>query len=168
MDLTPYISSLREDLTATAAAGDEHTRKAAETLSGALEPAMRLTLMTALSDLAAEVSAQLEHHEVDVRLRGRDVRVVVSPSGPPQAGAAPNSAPFSEGTQQGDISRMTLRLLDQLKSKAEDAAAAQGVSLNTYVSQALQSALQGTGPWTPYRPHNRQEGEQHQQEGEPD
>jgi DNA-binding NarL/FixJ family response regulator len=57
MDLTPYIANLREDLANTAAAGDEQTRRAAALLSSALEPAVRLTLMNALADLAAEVTA---------------------------------------------------------------------------------------------------------------
>ena len=38
---------------------------------------------------------------------------------------------------------MTLRLFEQLKSQAEQAAAPQGVSLNTFVSQAVQGALSG-------------------------
>jgi hypothetical protein len=41
----------------------------------------------------------------------------------------------------GDISRITLRLVEQIKAQAERAAAAQGVSLNTFVSQAVQGAL---------------------------
>ena len=47
--------------------------------------------------------------------------------------------------ETGDMSRMTLRLFEQLKSKAEQAAAAQGVSLNTFVQQAVQGALHGRG-----------------------
>ncbi|MBA0126157.1 toxin-antitoxin system HicB family antitoxin [Haloechinothrix sp. YIM 98757] len=169
MDLGPYIDTLREDLTATAAAGDDHARRVAATLAGALEPSVRLALMNALSDLAAEVTAQLDEHVVDVRLDGRDVRVVVtSPTGTAgatdttgttgTAGAADGArsasaagygashgGPFTGAAglgDGGDISRMTLRLLDQIKGKAEEAAAAQGVSLNTYVSRAVQSAVQ--------------------------
>lgn len=41
---------------------------------------------------------------------------------------------------------MTLRLIDQMKTQAERAAAEQGVSLNTWVSQAVASALRGE-PW---------------------
>jgi hypothetical protein len=41
---------------------------------------------------------------------------------------------------------MTLRLIDQLKAQAERAAAEQGVSLNTWVSQAVAGALRGE-PW---------------------
>jgi hypothetical protein len=41
----------------------------------------------------------------------------------------------------GDISRITVRLLEELKTKAEEVAAARGVSLNSFVSQAVQGAL---------------------------
>ena len=77
MDLSPYLNSLREDLNAAASAGDENTKRAAAVLSAALEPAARLAIMSALSDLADEVTAQLDNTVVDVRLSGRDVRVVV-------------------------------------------------------------------------------------------
>ena len=158
MDLTPYISQLREDLTAAASAGDEQTRHTAVVLGAALEPAARLAIMSALSDLAAEVTAALDDRVVEVRLDGRDVRVAVgsatddahstthsashSGSGPHADGPPPPSdSPF--GDAGGDIRRMTLRLIDQVKSQAERAAAEQGVSLNTWVSQAVAGALRG-------------------------
>ncbi|MGH3916483.1 MAG: toxin-antitoxin system HicB family antitoxin [Pseudonocardiaceae bacterium] len=148
MDLTPYISRLREDLTAAASAGDEQTRHTAAVLGAALEPAARLTIMNALSDLAAEVTAALDDRVVEVRLDGRDVRVAVSAAADPEPDpgtAPPRSAPGAASFSDvgGDISRMTLRLLDQLKGQAERAAAQQGVSLNTWVSQAVQGALRG-------------------------
>jgi len=140
MDLTPYIANLREDLANTASAGDEQTRRAAALLSSALEPAVRLTLMNALADLAAEVTAALPGQVVDVRLNGRDVRVVVT--GAEETSRAeertPPPPPLVDG---GDISRITLRLVEQIKGQAEKAAAAQGVSLNTFVAQAVQGAL---------------------------
>lgn len=145
MDLTPYVARLREDLSTAASAGDEHMQRAAAALSATLEPAVRLTLMTALSDLAAEITAQLPEHVVEVRLDGRDLGVVVtetareSPADP--GDTPPRSTP--PPADSGDISRMTLRLFEQLKSQAEQAAAAQGVSLNTFVSQAVQGALRG-------------------------
>ncbi|HEU0086386.1 MAG TPA: toxin-antitoxin system HicB family antitoxin [Pseudonocardiaceae bacterium] len=148
MDLTPYINQLREDLTAAASAGDEQTRQTAALLGAALEPAARLTIMNALADLAAEVTATLDDRVVEVRLDGRDVRVAVSttthpgPESDPAPPTGPSGAnPFAD--LGGDISRMTVRLVDQIKSQAERAAAAQGVSLNTFVSQAVQNALRG-------------------------
>ncbi|MGH3773726.1 MAG: toxin-antitoxin system HicB family antitoxin [Pseudonocardiaceae bacterium] len=145
MDLTPYISQLREDLTAAASAGDEQTRHTAAALGVALEPAARLAIMNALSDLAAEVTMALADRVVEVRLDGRDVRVAVSsPSEPEPGPSEPGAAPFSDAG--GDIRRMTLRLIDQVKTQAERAAAEQGVSLNTWVSQAVAGALRGE-PW---------------------
>jgi hypothetical protein len=143
MDLTPYITNLREDLAATASAGDEGTRRAAALLSGALEPAVRLTLMNVLADVAAEVTASLTDQVVEVRLDGRDVRVVVTGATSPEPAREPREAPAPPPPllDGGDISRMTLRLVEQIKGQAEQAAAAQGVSLNTFVSQAVQGAL---------------------------
>lgn len=153
MDLTPYVTRLREDLAAGASAGDEQTRQIAGMLGAALEPAARLAIMNALSDLAAEVTATLEDRVVELRLDGRDVRVAVhrqdsGPSAPPPPAEPFASGPFPEG---GDVSRITLRLIDQLKGQAERAAAQQGVSLNAWVSQAVQGALADRlgagGPW---------------------
>jgi len=93
-------------------------------------------------EIAAEVTASLNDHVVDVRLVGRDVQVVVTDTAPPRE-SANDDAPPPPPNGTGDISRMTLRLVEQLKSKAEQAAAAQGVSLNTFVQQAVSGALHG-------------------------
>lgn len=153
MDLSPYIDQLRQDLHSAASAGDEQTRQAATVLSGAIEPAVRLAVMNALSDLAAEVTTQLDGQVVDIRLDGRDVRVVVSGGhrAPPAEEEVEPPPPPPSG-DAGDISRITLRLLDQLKGQAERAAAEQGVSLNTWVSQAVQGALRGE-PWNQGNQH---------------
>ncbi len=151
MDLSQYVSRLREDLTSAAAAGDEQTRRTAALLAAAMEPAARLTVMNALADLAAEVTSALGDRAVEVRLDGRDVRVAVSvapdthsdPAGEPEPEPA-DPPPFRPGVDAGDISRITLRLVEQIKSQAEQAAAAQGVSLNSWMAQAVQGALAGT------------------------
>jgi len=65
-------------------------------------------------------------------------------------GQAPDTEPAAERhgppppiVDGGDISRMTLRMVEQIKAQAEQAASAQGVSLNTFISQAVQGALHG-------------------------
>ncbi|WP_433799206.1 toxin-antitoxin system HicB family antitoxin [Actinomycetospora sp. CA-084318] len=192
MDLTPYVTALRDDLAAAASVGDEQTARAGTALAAALEPAVRLALQTALSDLTAEISDKLDDRTVSLRLRGREVEVVVDGSGPagadgPAAGffAGPSSSPFAgpggsfprpgdvpgaagRGADMGDISRMTLRLVDQIKGQAEQAAAAQGMSLNSWISQAVQGALRDNlgrhgqrrweGSWDPQRRSGEQAG----------
>ena len=148
MDLSQYVTRLREDLASAAAAGDEQTQRTAALLGAAIEPAARLALMNALSDLAAEVTAALDDRVVEVRLDGRDVRVSVGPDTTAEPDPEPAETPpfrgFS-GADAGDISRITLRLVEQIKNQAEQAAAAQGVSLNSWVAQAVQGALSGHG-----------------------
>jgi uncharacterized protein (DUF1778 family) len=149
MDVTPYVASLREDLLAAAAAGDEQTRRTAALLAAAIEPAARLSLMHAMADLAGEVTEALDDgRTVEVRLDGRQVRIAVTDPGRPvdeePAAAPPFSSPFSTDSAAGDVSRITLRLMEQLKSNAEQAASAQGLSLNSWISQAVQGALHGS------------------------
>ncbi|MHA6793340.1 toxin-antitoxin system HicB family antitoxin [Pseudonocardia bannensis] len=146
MDVSQYVARLREDLSSAAAAGDEQTRRTAALLGAAIEPAARLAIMNALADLAAEVTAALGDRVVEVRLDGRDVRVAVSPDASAEHEAPepqPTFTPPTGGPDAGDISRITLRLVEQIKSQAEQAAAAQGVSLNSWVAQAVQGALSG-------------------------
>lgn len=141
MDLTPYVASLREDLLASAAAGDEQTRRTAALLVGAIEPAARLALLHALSDMAAEVTDALgDGHSVEVRLDGRQARIAVSEP-PHDDQPDPVLPPNLGGDMAGDVSRITLRLVEQLKNHAEQAASSQGVSLNSWIAQAVQGAL---------------------------
>lgn len=149
MDLSKYVSQLREDFSSAAAAGDEQTQRTAALLGAAIEPAARLALMSALSDLAAEVTEALGDRTVEVRLDGRDVRVSVdadaTPAEEPFERVGSGGNPFVGGPDAGDISRITLRLVEQIKSQAEQAASAQGMSLNSWVAQAVQGALAGRG-----------------------
>lgn len=174
MDLTPYTQSLRDDLITAASVGDEDARRAAVLLAGAIEPAARLAIMTALSDLAAEVTGALHDITVELKLDGRDVRVAVTehvapePVGPrpdylrkpsgPDPGSASDQAP-ADGSgdspedlkravqdASGELSRTTVRLFNELKSQAERAAAEQGVSLNTYISRAVSDSVRSAVP----------------------
>ncbi len=154
MDLTPYTQSLRDDMLAAASVGDEHTRRAAALLSTALEPAARLAIMNALSDLAAEITGSLDGTTVDLRLDGRELRVSVTHHEAPPSADWPRetagSAAGDDGLGQamrdagGELSRTTLRLVNELKSQAEQAATAQGVSLNTYIQRAVSDAVRSS------------------------
>ncbi len=160
MDLTPYIRSLREDLLAAAAIGDQETRRAAALLGAAIEPAGRLAIMNALSDLAAEVTGALDRHVVEIKVDGRDVRVTVSDRSGRPAGASdqdPEDEPahhhmhaddLRRAMQEagGELSRTTVRLFNDLKSQAEQAATEQGVSLNTYISRAVSDSVRTAVP----------------------
>ncbi|MGY4100651.1 toxin-antitoxin system HicB family antitoxin [Nocardia sp. R16R-3T] len=135
MDLNKYTARLREDLIAAAALGDEKTQATAAALAAATESSARLALLAALSDLAAEVSTALGDRTVHVSVAGTDATVDVRKNP-----TTDHEHPTIE-EMTGDISRVTLRMVEQLKAKAEEAAAASGVSLNSWLSSAVSGAL---------------------------
>jgi hypothetical protein len=142
MDLTPYLDSLRRDLLAAAEAAGPETRQAAERLTFALDPAARLALMEAISQAAAEITAEMPTGGVDVRLTGRDLDFVVQ-GGVPAAPAppAPPLPPTSEESdEEGAVARITLRMPESVKARAEELAAASGHSLNTWLVNVVRAA----------------------------
>lgn len=128
MQLDGHIQALREDLAHVAAVGDESTARAADLLALALESALGRRLQEALGEAALELSEQLERGRVEVRLAGSDPEFVYVDDAKPETGP-----PIDEALS----ARITLRLPDSLKSRLEAAAGASGVSLNTWLVQAL-------------------------------
>jgi HicB family len=141
VDLSPHVTSIEDSLLAAAAAGDDGTRRTAAALATALEPAARLAIMNALAEAAADISDSLGDWVVEVRLDGGDVRVVVSPVIDTDGEASDEAAQLSGAS--GALTRVTLRLPDELKTEAERAAAMNGISLNTWLSRAVREALRG-------------------------
>ena len=145
MDLSSYVESLRADVTAAAAVGGSDVTRAAELVADALDPALRLVLLDVLTDAANEVTAALDGATVDVRLRGREPELVVTqdavfhPPVPPTP-PLPPVPPLPPGEEEG-MSRLTLRLPDGLKNRAEQAAAAEGLSVNNWLVRAVTRAL---------------------------
>ncbi len=141
MDITPYVDSLRRDLVAAAEAGGDDIKQAAERLLLALDPAARLALMEAISQAAAEITAELPSGGVDVRLAGRELDFVVhvaTPSAPPAPPAPPT--PPAEETDEGGLARITLRIPESVKTRAEEKAARAGDSLNTWLVKVVRMA----------------------------
>ncbi len=139
MDITPYVENLRRDLLAAAEAAGPDARAAAERLSFALDPAARLALMEAVSQAAAEITAEMPEGGVDVRLDGRDLAFLVH-----QAPSAPTSAPApaveDDLEDEGAVARVTLRIPESVKAKAEEMANRSGHSLNTWLVNVVRAA----------------------------
>lgn len=159
MDLTPYVENLRRELAVAAEAGGDEAVALAERLTLPLDSATRLTLLEALSDAAAEITADLAPGSVDVRLRGRDPEFVINaPPAEPlttETMVEPPSEPIAaHETDDGATARLTLRLPEQLKPQVETAAGAAGVSVNAWLVRAVAAALR---PDT-HTPHIQQRG----------
>jgi len=149
MDLTPYVTALQNDLAVAAEAGGPEARAVAERLTAPLDSAVRLALLDALSAAANEITRDLAPGSVDLRLRGREPGFVVTPPPAPPAPpafdepAAPAEAPSTRpaDVEDGPMTRINLRLSQDLKDRVEDAARAAGLSVNAWLVRAATAAL---------------------------
>lgn len=166
MDLRQVTRSVQEQLATTAAVADEPTRRAAELLSVSLDPAVRLALQDAIGQVAAEVSAEIAPGRVDLTLRGGELEIRVvppaaatadampappgppMPPGPPATPAPPAPpapgvpAPSAAEEPEAGSSRVSFRPPQHLKSRLEQAAEAEGLSMNAYLVRALTAHLE--------------------------
>jgi hypothetical protein len=132
MQIDGYIQALREDLVRVASLGDETTSRAAELLSVAIEASLARRLQDVLAEAALELNAQLDAAHVEVRIAGRDPELVLVR----EDGSVP------EAVDEAFSARITLRLPESLKQRVESAAAREGASVNTWLVQALQRAVE--------------------------
>ncbi|WP_406198838.1 hypothetical protein OH807_15405 [Kitasatospora sp. NBC_01560] len=162
MDLTPYVDNLRHELAVAAGAGGEEARALAERLTLPLESAARLTLLNALSAAMGEVTRDLAPGSVDVRLRGLDPEFVVTAppssesfhdSGEQVPSMAPSVVPSMPSTasavpesEDGNTARINFRLPAHLKTRVEEAAGQEGLSVNAWLVRAVAAALEPGEP----------------------
>ena len=136
MQIDGTIQALREDLVRVAALGDENTSRAAELLSVAIESSLGRRLQDALAEAALELNDQLESSHVELRVAGRDLQLVLVR----EDGTTPEAA------DEAFSARITLRLPESLKQRIETSAAREGASVNTWLVQALQRAVESRRP----------------------
>lgn len=145
MDLNPYVDDLRHHLDVAASAGGDDAREIAKRLVAPLESATRLVLLEALSAAAAEITRELAPGSVDVLLRGRDPQFAVTPAPTEQSFDDRRDGPDTAlspppDSEDGNTSRLTLRLSEQLKVQIETAAGQAGMSVNSWLVRTAASA----------------------------
>ncbi len=138
MQLDEYVRQVHDQLRASAALGDERTAQIAGALAGSADSAVRLAILAAVSDAAADITAALlDAHggpAVTVVLDGDEIRVDVSSPAPSGASQPP--------PDDGDATaRISLRLSEKLKADVEHAAGSDSVSVNTWLVRAAGAAL---------------------------
>jgi hypothetical protein len=151
MDLGLYVEQLQRQLAVAAEAGGKEAQVVAERLAAPLDAAIRLTLQDALATAAEEITTDLAPGSVELRLRGRELEFVVTP--PPAESSVladaeddnPQYLPPVEA-DEGAMSRINLRLPDQLKARVEQAAVREGLSVNAWLVRAAAAALDRGGP----------------------
>ena len=145
MDLQPYIETIQQQLLQAAAAGSDEARALAERLVAPLEAATRLALQDALGAAVDEITCELAPGSVEVRLRGREPEFVVSLPPPEPPPGEEDVRPAGLGPLEGDegaTARINLRLPEHLKARVDEAAASEGLSINTWLVRATGAALE--------------------------
>ena len=150
MELETYVSKLSEQLAVAASAGGEEALSLAQRLTAALDSAVRLTLLDALSAAAAEITSELAPGSVELRLRGSEPEFVVTvplaetvgeqTDGRELTGGRATSA-AATAAGEGGTARINLRLPDQLKSQVEQSADRGGLSINAWLVRAVAAAV---------------------------
>jgi hypothetical protein len=147
MDLRPYVESIQRQLEAAAETGGDEARALAERLIAPLDSAIRLALQDALTAAAEEITVDLAPGSVELRLRARDIEFVVTaaPAEDPSAETsdAGAMAPRSEEADEGGMSRINLRLPEQLKVRVERAASGEALSVNAWLVRAAAARVEG-------------------------
>ena len=151
VDITGYVEQLRADLQAAAAAGDASMVQAAERLATALDAAVRMALLEALSDAADEITSSLDGAVVEVRLRGREPELIVTAAATAEPAFPPPAPGTPDREDDAPTARITLRLPDALKGRAEAAAGRARQSLNTWLVEAIRAATDATPAPRPRR-----------------
>jgi HicB family len=149
MDLSQYAEALRRELTAITRFAGEDIARTAEMLSESLDASVRLALLDVLSAAAEEITASLDGAIIDLRLAGTQPEFVVTFTEHEHAAGAAAPGAAGEAADEAGTARITLRLPESVKSQVEAQAAADGLSVNTWLVHAIKRALEpqsGRGP----------------------
>ncbi|WP_020525114.1 hypothetical protein [Catelliglobosispora koreensis] len=147
MDLKPYVDSVRAELMIAAAAGGDDARALAERLVAPLESAIRLTLLSALSNAADEITRELAPGSVDLRLRGLDPSFVVALPQAEQWDEEPRGATMAPPVdEEGATARINFRPPEHLKARIDEAAGREGLSVNAWLVRAVSGVLNNVRP----------------------
>jgi hypothetical protein len=146
-----YVDRIRRELAVAAEAGGPDAVALAERLTAPLASGFQLALLDALSRAADEITRDLAPGSVELRLRaGEPSFAVTTPTvEPTTAPVAPSLAPTTapeesdDGPAEGEgaTARINFRVPEPLKARIEEAAAAQGRSVNAWLTRAASAAL---------------------------
>jgi hypothetical protein len=145
MVLDSYIQRVQNDLRAAAAVGSPDLQQSVDRLAVALESSVRLAMVDALGAACDELSAELAPGSVQVSITGGEPRLIASL--PEASSDVPDPSPAADTTDDdGEQTRITLRISAALKRRVERAADDDGVSANTWIARSIATTLELPSP----------------------
>ena len=110
--------------------------------SGGPDERLRGLMLDVIAATAAEITSRLDGTVIDVRLSAGVPEFVITAVPPEQE--APTAYPASGAADDSATARITVRLPDALKGRVEAQAAAEGLSVNSWLVHAAVQAAVGT------------------------
>ncbi len=129
MKMSLVVEGLRSDVVAVGELGDETVAEVADRIAAILARSATSRILDLLTDVAAEVSAELPEGHVEIRLVGDEVEFAYVDESPYVLEPEPEAEPSA---------RITLRLSEQLKSRVEERAVREGQSVNSWILRTLE------------------------------
>ncbi len=131
MQTSWFTETLRSDLENVGAMGSDKAMAVADRMITVALPLAKARMLEAMSMALTELSAALGVERIDLRVSGDDVTFVP---------AQPVSEPRVVDTS-GEQARFSLRLPDDLKNRVDQRANTEGISTNTWIVRALETAV---------------------------
>jgi HicB family len=127
MKMSLVVEGLRSDVAAVGELGDETVAEVADRIAAIVARSAPSRILDLLTEVAAEVSAELPEGRVEIRLVGDDVEF-----------AYVDERAHTPEPEAEQSARITLRLSDQLKSRVEASAGSEGLSVNSWILRILE------------------------------
>lgn len=139
MKMSLVVDGLRSDVVSVGELGDDTVAEVADRIAEVLGRSIPSRILDLLSDVAAEVSAELPDGRIEIRVAGDDVQLAYVEAAPVAAGEPADDAERDRDTS----ARITLRLSESLKARVEEGAAREGISVNTFIVRTLEHGASG-------------------------
>lgn len=143
MKMSLVVDGLRSDVISVGELGDDTVAEVADRIAEFLGRSIPSRILDLLSEVAAEVSAELPEGRVEIRVAGDDVDLAYVEDAPARA-AEGTGGGDGAGDRDRDMSaRISLRLSESLKTRVEEGATREGISVNAYIVRTLEHGASG-------------------------
>src|SRR5579864_8165699 len=138
MKMSLVVDGLRSDVISVGELGDDTVAEVADRIAEVLGRSVPSRILDLLSEVAAEVSAELPEGRVEIRVAGDDVDLAYVEDAPGAHADGADGESDADRDRDRDMSaRITLRLSESLKARVEESAVVQGLSVNAFIVRTL-------------------------------
>ena len=138
MKMSLVVDGLRADVLSVGELGDDTVAAVADRIAALLGRSTPSRILELLSDVSAEISAELPDGHVEIRIAGDDVDLAYVEDAPASSMAGDGEG-GAGGERDRDLSaRISLRLSEGLKARVEEGAAREGISVNAFIVRTLE------------------------------